>query len=145
MNAVSRRALAAAAIAATVVFAGPVPLIRATGTPCDSMPYAPSPPAAPGSPYIVGSIVSGASSDGIEGATVRLYRCDDLTVTLVTSTTTNGQGAYGFTGLAGPKWYFVQAMLTGPLKNMTPSQGTANPSALIDVGVGATGVVLSFR
>ncbi|MEO8082654.1 MAG: SdrD B-like domain-containing protein [Ardenticatenales bacterium] len=89
--------------------------------------------------------MSDATSDGIEGATVRLYRCDELAATLVTSTTTNGQGAYGFTSLAGPKWYFVQAMLTGPLANMTTSQGTANPSALIDVGAGATGVVLSFR
>ncbi len=119
-------------------------LVRAT-SPCDSITGDPNPPIGSPEPDIIGHILASGTNVGISGATVRLYVCDGSTPSLVASTTTTSGGLYGFPDLSGPAWYFVQAVITGPLAGKTPSQGTSNPTDLIDVGPGATGVDLTFE
>jgi len=118
--------------------------VHADPTPCDSITGDPNPPIGSPEPDITGHILD-SESVGISGATVRLYVCDGSTPSLVTSTTTTSGGVYGFLDLSGPAWYYVQAVITGPLAGMTPAGGTSNPTGLIEVGKGATGVDLTFE
>lgn len=129
----------------TLAQSGPVLTpVHADSTPCDSITGDPNPPIGSPEPDIMGHILA-SNSVGISGATVRLYVCDGSTPSLVASTTTTSGGVYGFPDLDGPAWYFVQAVITGPLAGKTPSEGTSNPTDLIDVGTGATGVDLTFE
>lgn len=118
--------------------------VQASG-PCDAITGDPNPPIGSPEPDIVGHILASGTNVGISGATVRLYRCDGSTPSLVASTTTTTGGVYGFLDLGGPDWYYVQAVITGPLTGKTPAAGSSNPTSLIDVGPGATGVDLTFE
>lgn len=137
-------ALAACTILTIVASGEPYTVVHADSTPCDTITGDPNPPIGSPEPDIMGHILA-ANSVGISGATVRLYVCDGSTPSLVASTTTTSGGVYGFPDLDGPAWYFVQAVITGPLAGKTPSAGTSNPTDLIDVGAGATGVDLTFE
>lgn len=122
----------------------PLASVRATG-PCDGIAGDPGDPIGPGQPDIAGQIVTAGTNTPIVGVTVRLYVCDGATPAFVASAATSGDGAYAFADLNGPAWYYVQAVLTGPLSGMTPAAGTSNPTTLIDVGAGASGVDLAFQ
>jgi len=121
----------------------PAPVHAAS--PCDGITGDPNPPIGPGQPDIAGHIVDAGSSAAIAGATVRLYVCDGSTPVLEASSLTLTDGSYAFLDLDGPAWYFVQAVLTGPLAGMTPATGTTNPTNVIDVGAGASGLDLAFE
>jgi len=138
--------MAAVVVAWTIAQSGPALLpVHADSTPCDSITGDPNPPIGSPEPDIGGHILSSGTNIGISGATVRLYVCDGSTPSLVASTTTGTGGVYGFLDLSGPAWYFVQAVISGPLAGKSPSVGTSNPTDLIDVGAGATGVDLTFE
>lgn len=119
--------------------------VHADSTPCDSITGDPNPPIGSPEPDIVGHILASGTNVGISGATVRLYVCDGSTPSLVASTTTTTGGVYGFLDLSGPAWYYVQAVITGPLTGKSPTGVTNNPTSLIDVGPGATGVDFTFE
>jgi len=122
------------------------PALRALAAgPCDDVVGSPGPPGGPGEPDISGHIVDGSTSLGIEGATVRLYRCDGTTPTLVATDTTSASGGYAFLDLDAPEWYVVEAVMTGPLSTRAPADGTVNPTAPIDVGPGQDEVNLEFE
>jgi hypothetical protein len=80
----------------------------------------------------------------VSGATVNLYRCQGSTPLYVTQVTTDVNGTYLF-GSLSQNWYYVVVSLTGPLSGKVPSSGTNNPTNLIEVGGGATGVDLAFE
>lgn len=112
--------------------------------PCATIPYGPGDPIGPGMPDIAGHVIGTGSNEPIAGATVRLYVCIDGAPMLVASTSTDGSGAYAFDDLDGPAWYYVLAVLTGPLDGRWPAAGSSNPSAVIEVGPGASAVDLVF-
>lgn len=119
--------------------------VAATG-PCDNASLDdPNPPVGEPEPLIAGTVIDASTSTGVWGATVRLYRCNGTTPAQVTSMSTDSYGNFSFPGLTGPKWYYIAVDLSGPLAGMQPASGTANPTSLIDVGAGASGVTLSFE
>ncbi|MFN8060706.1 MAG: SdrD B-like domain-containing protein [Vicinamibacterales bacterium] len=73
--------------------------------------------------------IADAGEPGIPGVTVRLYAGDG--VTLVGTTTTNGLGLYGFTGLAEGS-YVVEVVTPSGLLSTTDTAGSANPNSDID-------------
>ncbi|MBK7781020.1 MAG: hypothetical protein IPJ58_09700 [Ardenticatenia bacterium] len=56
------------------------------------------------------------------------------------SQTTGSGGAFAFTGLSEPYWYYL-LVVTADL----PASPTLNPTAPIAVGDGQAGMVLSFQ
>ncbi len=117
--------------------------VRATN-PCDSITGDPHPPAPQPEPLISGAILDDSTSTGVSGATVKLYRCQGSVAIYVTQTTSSSSGAYGFGGLT-QNWYYVEAALTGPLAGKSPASGTSNPSDLIEVGQGVSGLTMAFE
>jgi hypothetical protein len=103
--------------------------------PCDPIIDDPTPPIGPGEPDIVGTVTNTNTQMGIVGATMMLFVCTGSTASYVDSTTTNTSGNYVFSDLAAPNWYYVQAEVSGML---TPTGGTQNPSAAVDISDGAT-------
>lgn len=136
--------LMAGAILSTLVVSATPPRVFAT-SPCVPIQYDPDPPGGEEEPTIGGSILNAATPGGISGVTVKLYQCSGGAGVYQTSTTTDAQGAYEFTGLADEHWYYVEAALTGPLAGMTPASGTSNPTAAIGLGNNVSGVNLSFQ
>ncbi len=145
-----RHGMCAAAIAAIVLSTGAHPIgmpaapAHAAG-PCDAITGNPREPIGPGQPDVIGHITAASTNSPISGATVRLYVCTGSTPELVAATTTDMDGVYVFADLSGPAWYYVQAVLIGPLSGMSSAVGTSNPTALIDVGQGASAVDLAFQ
>ncbi len=136
--------LLASLASATALGVSRAPIALATGTPCDSISSDPNPPIGYPEPYISGSVVdAGSGNAGISGLPVKLYRCNSSTATLVATDTTTSQGGFSFTGLAYPYWYYVQVD-TSSLPGLNPVSPTVNPTALIEVGYGASGLTLSF-
>lgn len=143
MSSLLRWAACCLAILALVVVAVPSLPTYAT-TPCDSITNEPRPPAPSPEPAISGTILDAASSTGVSGATVNLYRCSGTSAVYVTQTTSNSNGAYSFASLS-QNWYFVEVSLTGPLAGKSPASGTMNPSSLIEVWQGVVGLDLAFE
>lgn len=121
---------------------GHVPHVVAS-TPCDEVNGGPSD--GPSEPLISGMVTDTVGAAPIQGATISLYRCSGTTAVYVTSDTTDSNGNYDFTGLTPQRWYFVQAVMTGPLSGKTPSGGTQNPTNLIGLGPSATNVDFAFQ
>lgn len=137
-----RSACIAALIALSFVAASNGPALATS--PCDSILGDPHPPIGSPEPLIGGSILDASTSTGVSGATVKLYRCQGTSADYVTQTTSNSTGAYSF-GSLSQNWYYVEVALTGPLAGKSPASGTSNPSSLIDVGPGASGLNLAFE
>jgi hypothetical protein len=118
---------------------------RAESGPCGGAVSAPAPhpPGGQPEPYIGGNVtvMAGGSATAVAGATLRLHRCDGEIDTTVATQSSNGSGAFTFTGLSGPSWYYVVADLTGPLSGLTP---TAAPM-LIGVGAGTNALALWYQ
>lgn len=129
---------------ALFVVAAEIPVPAAATNPCDLVSASPRPPVGPPEPAIAGSILDAATSTGVSGATVKLYRCQSTSAAYVTETTTTSTGAYSF-GSLSQNWYFVEASLAGPLTGKSPASGTSNPSAPIEVWAGISGLNLSFE
>jgi hypothetical protein len=112
--------------------------------PCDAVINDPTPPIGGGEPDIVGTITDDNTHSGISGATVQLFRCLGGIGVQVGNATSGSSGGYAFDDLYAPAWYYVQVPLTGPLSGMSPSGGTLNPSAPVDLADGAV-IDLSFE
>jgi hypothetical protein len=95
----------------------------------------------------MGGTVSDAANNNapIEGAALRLYRCEDETSVLVDSASTDEEGSYLFTDLTPEAWYYVEAVMSGPLTGKSPASGTTNPSALIGLGDSDMAVDFAFE
>lgn len=112
-------------------------------SPCDFILGDPRPPLPQPEPLISGTIVDSVNA-AVSGATVKLYRCEGTSAEYVAQTTTGSMGTYSF-GSLSENWYFVEVALTGPLSGKSPVSGTVNPSSLIEVGEGATGLNFAFE
>ena len=112
----------------------------ASGDPCASASGDPGPPSGEPEPFISGTVVDASNSSGLAGLTVKLYRCVSGSGTQVASQTTSSSGAFAFTGLSYPYWYYV-LVDTADL----PASPTLNPTAPIAVGDGQAGMVLAFQ
>ena len=112
----------------------------ASGDPCAAASGDPGPPSGEPEPFISGTVIDAASSAGLSGLTVKLYRCVAGSGTQVASQTTGSGGAFAFTGLSDPYWYYVEVMTAN-----LPASPTLNPTAPIAVGDGQAGMVLSFQ
>lgn len=112
----------------------------ASGDPCAAASGDPGPPSGEPEPFISGTVIDAGSSAGLPGLTVKLYRCVSGSGTQVASQTTGSGGAFAFTGLSYPYWYYV-LVDTADL----PASPTLNPTAPIAVGDGQAGMVLSFQ
>jgi hypothetical protein len=112
--------------------------------PCSMVSQDPGTPREWPEPAIAGRVWDATSEVPIEGATMRLYRCVDGAGVLEASTDTSDAGHYLFTGLS-QAFYYVAAVMEGPLAGMAPAQGYVNPSQFIDVGDGDPGVDFSFQ
>ena len=112
----------------------------ASGDPCASASGDPGPPVGEPEPFISGTVVDASNSSGLAGLTVKLYRCVSGSGSQVASQTTSSSGAFAFTGLSYPYWYYV-LVDTADL----PASPTLNPTAPIAVGDGQAGLVLAFQ
>ena len=112
--------------------------------PCDDVITDPKPPSAPVDPTWGGAITSGTTTNGIAGATVRLFQCDGQTSTEVDDTTTDSNGDYQFSGFDPGFYYYAQADMTGPLSGMSVASGSENPTAALPVGPSQSGVDMAF-
>lgn len=118
--------------------------VHATG-PCDEVMTDPNPPSGEPEPLISGTVVNAATAAGVPGATVRLFKCTQYGAVQMAMTTTSNTGAFSFANPSGPAWDYVSVDLSGPLAGMQPANGTANPTAIIEVGEGVTGLSLLFQ
>lgn len=138
------RRLACCAALVTLTLVGTPSRSALASSPCDSVAGNPRPPSGPPEPLISGTILYDGTNTGVSGATVNLYRCQGTSSVYVAQTTSASTGAYVF-GSLSQNWYYVEALLTGPLSGMTPASGTSNPTNLIEVWQGVSGLNLSFE
>ena len=117
--------------------------VYATGTPCDSISGDPNPPIGVPEPYISGSVLNAGTNTGISGLPVKLYRCTNSTATLIATQTTGAPGSFSFPDLDYPYWYYVQVD-TSNAPGLDPVSPTVNPTVLIEVGDGMSGLVFTF-
>ena len=122
----------------------PAPAAHATN-PCEIIQYDPDPPIGPPDPMIAGTVYNYSTSAGIEGATMKLYRCQSGSAVYQATDTTDASGDYSFTNLADETWYYVEAVMTGPLSGKSPASGTSNPTAAIGIGDSVTDIDLAFQ
>jgi len=118
------------------------PTAHASGNPCSDASPNPGVPGEDPEPTIAGDITD--TSGAVSGATVYLYRCADSTPVLDDTEVTGSSGHYAFASLI-QAWYFVEVSMTGPLTGKVPSQGTENPSPLIEVGEGDPDLDFAFQ
>lgn len=104
----------------------------ANSNPCSSVQG--DPPIDDPEPTAIGTVTLAGSGAGVENASVKLYRCQSGTGSLVATTTTDADGDYTFEGFTPGRYYYVQVDLSGPLEGRQPAQGTQNPSQAIGVG-----------
>ena len=133
-------ALGILAVAGTIVH-GATPRTMAS-SPCQSIMG--DPPISDPIELVAGRIIdAGNGNVGIPGATVAAFRCSSGSGVSQGTTQTESDGSYSFT-LSGGHYYYVQALLTGPLAGMTPF-GTVNPSAAMALGDSVDDVDLAFQ
>lgn len=137
--------VAAMLVSAIAWMSNPATPIVSASDPCATIAGDPHPPIGDPEPFISGEVTDVDTTTPVSGATVRLYRCDSGSSTLVSTTTTSSQGEYSFTSLSGPKWYYVEVLMTGPLSGMQPASGTNNPSLPVDVGPGDSELDFDFE
>lgn len=128
------------ALAGTLVY-GATPRIMASD-PCYGVTG--DPPISDPIPLISGQILdAGNSYSGVSGATVEAFRCSSGVGVSQGTTQTDANGAYSF-ALTARHYYYVQAIMTGPLAGMAPV-GTANPTAVMPLGDSVDNVDLAFE
>lgn len=117
--------------------------VQASG-PCDEVLGAPDPPVGDPVPVSIGgNVANDTTSASIQGATMKLFQCDAQgEASQVATVYTNASGNYGFTGLDSPAWYYVEAVITGPLYGMTPTG--SNLTSPIGLGDSVSGVNFRF-
>lgn len=117
--------------------------VHASG-PCDEVLGNPDPPIADPEPVSIGgNVANDTTSAPIQGATMKLFQCDAQgAASHVATVYTNSSGNHSFTGLDTPYWYYVEAVMTGPLYGMTPMG--SNLSSPIGLGDSVSGVDFRF-
>ena len=86
-------------------------------------------------PDVGGAVTENVNSHPpIQGATLELFKCVSGTGVSHGTDTTDSSGIYEFAGVDEDEWYYVEALITGPLAGMVPSSGTSNPSQAVWVG-----------
>jgi len=117
----------------------------ASGNPCEYVTGDPDPPIGPPEIEVGGVVIDSGSNNPIEDATIKLYTCAGTTSMQVDSQLTDSSGRYAFTDVSVEQWYYVEAVMTGPLSGMTPSSGTDNPSVLVAISDSPTVVNFAFE
>ena len=112
--------------------------------PCANVTEDPGPPSSDPEPAIGGRVKDVGTTSGISGAAMQLYRCVAGSGSLESMTTTNSRGDYGF-GPLTQGWYYVKAVIAGPLVGKSPAVGTSNPSGPVEVGTGDPHVDFEFE
>ena len=105
----------------------------------------PGPPISDPEPNVGGTVIDASNTDGIEGATMKLYRCVSESASLEGSDTTDSNGDYLFEDLTPGYYYYVEALVTGPLQGMQPATGTSNPSEPVGLGDSVTDLDFAFE
>jgi hypothetical protein len=123
-------------IAWVAVVNGPGGAVLATATadanPCAVIDFDPGPPPIRGQPTAAGRVTDAATGSGIAGATLEINRCVFGGPSEVAAvTTTDGNGNYAFESLLGSEYYFVEAVMLGPLAGLEPAAGTTNPTSAV--------------
>jgi hypothetical protein len=117
--------------------------VVAGGNHCDGTD--PGPPISNPRPHVTGAVTDGNNDEAIEGATMKLYRCSSGSAVFVESDTTDSDGAYFFEDLTPGYYYYVEAIMTGPLTGMQPASGTSNPSELVGLGDSVSDLDFTFE
>lgn len=106
-----------------------------------------SPPKSDPQPTIGGDVVdAGNGNSPVSGASMRLYRCGQSPQpTLVDTVTTNSSGQYLFATVEPGFYYYVEAVMSGPLSGMTPASGTENPSNAVGIGDSVSDLDFAFE
>ena len=118
--------------------------VVAGANPCD-VANDPGPPISDPRPNVGGTVTDAGSSAAIEGATMKLYRCVSGSATSEGLDTTDSNGDYVFEDLTPGYYYYVEALLTGPLQGMQPASGTSNPSELVGLGDSVSDLDFAFE
>lgn len=123
----------------------PLRPVAADETPCVAVATKPDPPISPPQPTAGGRVTDASTSDGIEGATVELFQCEEGVATSMGTTETDEAGNYVFEDLDAGYYYFVQAQPTGPLYGMSIASGYTNPSAAVGLSPSVLDIDFSFQ
>ena len=135
------------AFAISILAAAAYRLLRAVPAyPCNGITV--KPPRTDPEPVVGGEVTdAGSDNSPIENAVMRLYMCNlaTPTPTLVATTETDNEGLYSFPDLTPENWYYVEAVMSGPLASMTPASGTENPSIAVGLGDSVTDLDFAFE
>jgi hypothetical protein len=140
---VRRFVLIALLLSVVLVASEPLPAL-AIPDPCGDVQDEPDPPLQPPSPLVAGTVVDADSQSGISGATMKVFQCSEGEATYVETVYTGQNGAYSSSTLSPGYFYYVEAVLTGPLAGMNTSGGTENPSDAVGLGASVTDVDFEF-
>lgn len=132
-----------AVLVATAAGVGQSVQVHASG-PCDEVFGDPDPPiGGPEPASIGGNVANDTTSAPIQGATMKLFQCNAQgAATHLATVYTNSSGNYSFASLDTPYWYYVEAVMTGPLYGMTPIG--SNLTSPIGLGDAVSGVDFRF-
>lgn len=120
-------------------------LTVAASNPCMEVMEESDPPIDRPDPAIMGAVIRFDTEQAIPGATMRVFRCDAGVATLVRQVTTDQEGLYDSGALTPQYYYYVEAVMTGPLEGMSPADGTQNPSEALGLGPSAEDVDFWFE
>jgi hypothetical protein len=142
--AVRRFVLIALLLSVALIASEPLPTL-ANPDPCGDVINAPEPPIDEQSPCVAGEVVDAGTQAGISGATMKVYQCDEGTASHIETVYTGQSGDYTSSALTPGYYYYVEAVITGPLSGMTPAAGTENPSDAVGLGESVTDVDFEFE
>ena len=116
-------------------------------TPCDAVINSPKPPEHDPEPTWGGNVFNATTSSGVQGATVRLFKCNGTSVTEVDDVLTNSNGDYEFSGggFVPEFYYYAKVDVSGPLAGMSPITSTPNPCVANGVGPNVSDVDFGFE
>jgi len=118
--------------------------VVAGSNPCEEVQNDPGPPTPNPEPTIGGRVTDGDALAGIDGATMKVYQCEEGEATQVDTATTGGGGYYVSDILDPGYYYYVEAVMNGPLEGMEPAEGTSNPSDAVGLGESVTDLDFEF-
>lgn len=93
----------------------------------------------------IGGIVTLVPTQVVSEATMELFRCVSGSGVSQGTVQTNLSGTYLFSDLAPAEWYYVKALMIGPLLGKSPASGTSNPSATAGLGDSVTNLNFAFQ